>query len=127
METVSIYFIFSQALLELLDQVEDVISVEDSGSDKVEESEDVMSVQGLVSDKVEEPPSHIQDTNNDELTAKAGLSAKGVGTNHPEVTGLVSNCSFLVLEVFFTSSTALLTKDMNFSEIDLTATYLFIR
>ncbi|EXB70693.1 DNA2-like helicase [Morus notabilis] len=88
-----------KALLELLDQVEDVISVDDSGSDKVEESEDVMSAQGLVSDKVEEPPSHIQDTNNDELTAKAGLSAKGVGTNHPEVTGLVSNCSFLVLEV----------------------------
>lgn len=97
-------------MLELLDQVEDVISVEDS-----------------VSDKVEESPCQIQDINNDELTVKVDLSAKGEGLNLPEVMGSDSHCNFLVLEVFFTTSTAQLTKDMNFSEIDFAATYPFIR
>ena len=92
-------------MLELLDQVEDVISVEDS-----------------VSDKVEESPCQIQDINNDELTVKVDLSAKGEGLNLPKVTGSDSNCNFLVLEVFFTTSTVQLTKDMNFSEIDFAAT-----
>ncbi|PON87540.1 hypothetical protein TorRG33x02_167180 [Trema orientale] len=71
-----------KALLELLDQVEDVISVEDS-----------------VSNKAEGSPSQVQDDKSDVMPVNMDRAAKAVGTHHPEDPGPSSNCNFLVLEV----------------------------
>ena len=70
-------------MLELLDQVEEVISVEDS-----------------VSDKVKGSPCEVQDGNSNVMPVKVEPAAKGVGTHFPKVPGPSFNCNFLVLEVF---------------------------
>ena len=64
-------------MLELLDQVEDVISVEDS-----------------ITGKVDESPCHIQDNN-----VKGDIALKGAVKNPPMVAGLSEHHYFLVLEV----------------------------
>ncbi|KAL5560584.1 hypothetical protein UlMin_036795 [Ulmus minor] len=71
-----------KALLELLDQVEDVISVEDS-----------------VSEKIEVSPCQVQDSNIDSIPVKVDLAAKRAETALQEVPGVSSNFNFLVLEV----------------------------
>ena len=69
-------------MLELLDQVEDVISVEDS-----------------ITGKVDESPCHIQDNNMDEVSVKGDIALKGAVKNPPMVAGLSDHHYFLVLEV----------------------------
>lgn len=72
-------------MLELLDQVEDVISVED-----------------LASKKVEAPGCQVQDRNGGETPLKADLAVKRVATHLPEmVKGELSHYNLLVLEVCF--------------------------
>ncbi|XP_062097786.1 DNA replication ATP-dependent helicase/nuclease JHS1 [Humulus lupulus] len=74
-----------KALLELLDQVEDVISVEDSASDNADGFQ-----------------CHVEDGNSDVIPVKVDLPDKGVRTHLldlQEVPEPYSNCNFLVLEV----------------------------
>ncbi|XP_059451094.1 DNA replication ATP-dependent helicase/nuclease JHS1 isoform X1 [Corylus avellana] len=72
-----------KALLELLDQVEDVISVEDS-----------------LSSDMEAYSSKSLDRNDDEMPVKVDPAVERVAVDLPEeVTGASSNCNFLVLEV----------------------------
>lgn len=70
-------------MLELLDQVEDVISVDDSESDKVEAS-----------------GCQVQTSKHDEIPVGVELAIKSVAAHLPEkITGRSSCYNFLVLEV----------------------------
>lgn len=74
-------------MLELLDQVEDVISVEVPVAEK--------QMTSLYP---------VKDTNDDEIAAKSNLAVKTSARQLlKKRTGASSNCHFLVLEVLFTS------------------------
>lgn len=75
-------------MLELLDQVEDVISVEDS-----------------LSSDMEAYSFKSHDRNGDEMPVKVDPAVERVAVDlQEEVNGASSNCNFLVLEVHFTFS-----------------------
>lgn len=76
-------FLSSQALLELLDQVEDAISVEDSEPSTVNSSK-------------------TQDGNGYDMPCNAGSLVKEAAIDPPESVAVpLSNYNFLVLEVLF--------------------------
>jgi len=76
-------FLSSQALLELLDQVEDAISVEDSEPSTVNSSK-------------------TQDGNGYDMPCNAGSLVKEAAIDPPESVAVpLSNYNFLVLEVIF--------------------------
>ena len=66
--------------------------------------EDVISVEDSVSEKIEVSPCQVQDSNIDSIPVKVDLAAKRAETALQEVPGVSSNCNFLVLEVFLTTS-----------------------